>query len=479
MSFLKVDNNSLGLIVNQLHDQNHTSVALACTCRSFRDAARAGGWSGFLEPLIDLFSPEKSNSLDIACCSTDQGQNVFELCDPMFHEHVDREYHRRLVFLESETLMMWAIKELNYRPTADDIANGCLDLNVNCNALKLAYDNNCWWDVRACSSAAFVGNLSVLRCLLDLRPCYDYKIEESAAKGGHKNILEYLRCDKNNYPWDKELATSICSNAAEDGHIHVLEYMQQKGYTFDATVMFSAARGAQMATIEYLVQNKCPSNKSVYNGAAMSGNLKCLQWLWDTLKYPIGMFVLESAAWGGNLEMVKWVYSMGSWLEVSVMLAAISIGNEDIVIWLHEQRCPFHESCITAAIVNGHINILEFLFENNYPSDTQSLCGSAFMHRDNAALRIVFWLRERDIPWGDAFVRAIETRQKFSTLQKLLDCGCPWDSDVCAAAARVGDLEGLQWLRSRGCPWNSSTIKEATINNHPQIIKWAIYAGCP
>ena len=42
--------------------------------------------------------------------------------------------------------------------------------------------------------------------------------------------------------------------------------------------------------------------------------------------------------------------------------------------------------------------------------------------------------------------------------------GCPWDTDVCAAAATGGHPAVLQWLCEQGCPWDQHTLTEARIH---------------
>ena len=65
--------------------------------------------------------------------------------------------------------------------------------------------------------------------------------------------------------------------------------------------------------------------------------------------------------------------------------------------------------------------------------------------------------------------------------------GAPWDEDtcasscvLCAAAARVGDLEELKALRRAEIfPWNTLTCMRAAKGGHLEILKWARENDCP
>jgi len=52
-------------------------------------------------------------------------------------------------------------------------------------------------------------------------------------------------------------------------------------------------------------------------------------------------------------------------------------------------------------------------------------------------------------------------------------------SDLCAFAAKEGEIEVLEWLVKEGCPL-FDTAREAAIEaNHLKVLKWLITHGCP
>jgi len=55
----------------------------------------------------------------------------------------------------------------------------------------------------------------------------------------------------------------------------------------------------------------------------------------------------------------------------------------------------------------------------------------------------------------------------------------PWDERTCAYAAMGGHLEVLKWARANDCPWDVWTCTWAAAGGHLEILKWAHANGCP
>ena len=60
-------------------------------------------------------------------------------------------------------------------------------------------------------------------------------------------------------------------------------------------------------------------------------------------------------------------------------------------------------------------------------------------------------------------------------LQWLREDGCPWDENICMAAAEGGHLEMLLWARANGCPWDEYT----RIYAKGLVLEWAVANGAP
>ncbi len=60
--------------------------------------------------------------------------------------------------------------------------------------------------------------------------------------------------------------------------------------------------------------------------------------------------------------------------------------------------------------------------------------------------------------------------------------GCPWNADVCAAAAEGGHFSLLKWARAEGCPWDERVCNQAASNGRLGMLVWARENGgeaCP
>ena len=84
-------------------------------------------------------------------------------------------------------------------------------------------EKKCEWDDRTINTAAYQGNLEMVKycvankCPMDGRAC------AYAAESGHLEVLKYLH-EEVKAPWDWRTAVW----AAENGHLHILEYLVER-----------------------------------------------------------------------------------------------------------------------------------------------------------------------------------------------------------------------------------------------------------
>ena len=55
----------------------------------------------------------------------------------------------------------------------------------------------------------------------------------------------------------------------------------------------------------------------------------------------------------------------------------------------------------------------------------------------------------------------------------------PWDALTCMRAAKGGHLEILKWARENDCPWDEMTCTYAAYGGQLEVLKWARENGCP
>ncbi|WZN62124.1 hypothetical protein HKI87_05g36600 [Chloropicon roscoffensis] len=165
-------------------------LALAMTCRFFRDATKDLGWE--LETNLRASSSH------------------FEL----------RESGK----WASHTLgwFQWACDTWEF----DENACAGAAMGGRLEALKWLRDQASPypWDERTCQGAALGGHLDVLMWLRKQDPpCpWDYRTCSKAAREGHLDVLKWARDQDPPCPWDEE----VCAGAAGNGHLDVLEWLR-------------------------------------------------------------------------------------------------------------------------------------------------------------------------------------------------------------------------------------------------------------
>ena len=140
-------------------------------------------------------------------------------------------------------------------------------------------EKKCKWDTRTIQTAAYQGNLEMVKycdaneCPIDEWAC------ALAARNGHLEVLKYLR-EEVEAPWD--FLTSAL--AAENGHLHILEYLVERKYDQYREAGFAACKLA-----------------------AENGHLDCLKYLHETAKAPLNSQVAYSAHKNNHTECVRYL----------------------------------------------------------------------------------------------------------------------------------------------------------------------------
>lgn len=158
-----------------------------------------------------------------------------------------------------------------------------------------------------CSTAAYVGNLRLLKWLYSKGCPLNEWVCTWAASNGDIDALKWAR--ENGCPWDE----NTCCNAAENGRLDILKYLYENGCPWDHVTCSWAAKNGHLETLKYAHENGCPWNNTV-----------CL-----------------NAARTGQLEVVK---------------------------YLHENGCPWDGSVYEAAVMNGHLEVSEYVKKNGCPT---------------------------------------------------------------------------------------------------------------
>jgi hypothetical protein len=155
------------------------------------------------------------------------------------------------------------------------------------------------------------------------------------------------------------------------------------------------------------------------------------------------------------------------------VLRAVSRGMRDAVDATGRKMEEFKED---DAVERGYLSTLKCLRRRGRLSDERLLCAAAARIADLEALKA---LRAENLPWGEWTCVSAAKYGHLEMLKWARENDCPWDTRTCSWAAGGGHLEVLKWARENGCPWDAWTCARAAGCGHLEVVKWARANGCP
>ena len=129
---------------------------------------------------------------------------------------------------------------------------------------------HCEWDEWTINSAAFKGNLEMLKyCFSNGCPCDEKESCKQAAKGGH---LDYVRFVFDKVKPSRDMEEEAAYQAACRGHMDILKYFVEERKISEegkSECVGNAARHGKLDCLKYLVDEaKTPLNKWIYVACA-------------------------------------------------------------------------------------------------------------------------------------------------------------------------------------------------------------------
>jgi hypothetical protein len=155
------------------------------------------------------------------------------------------------------------------------------------------------------------------------------------------------------------------------------------------------------------------------------------------------------------------------------VLRAVSRGLHDAVDATGRKVEEFDED---DAVERGYVSTLKCLRRRGRLSDVSLLCAAAARIGDLEALKAL--RRAGNFPWGVWTCAYAAKGGHLDILKFARENGCPWDRYTCDYAAKGGHLETLQWARENGCPWDGGTCENAAEGGQLEVLKWLRANGC-
>lgn len=206
----------------------------------------------------------------------------------------------------------------------------------------------------------------------------------------------------------------------------------------------------------------CPVGPSTYCGAASSGQLHILMYLWEN--YPVDQSdcsVCAVAAGGGHLHCLKFLRYKGFGVNLITCCMAAQSGSTETVVYLIETGGTTREEGMVPllhyAAVSGNITMLEWLVEKfEYLTDCNDTIARGAIEGSN--IEILEWVRENNF------------YSRVGLAGDLLPL-CSWNLTLWRQAAFVGDVRILEW------GWAFARGVETPNLEHITVVEWATMGG--
>jgi hypothetical protein len=122
------------------------------------------------------------------------------------------------------------------------------------------------------------------------------------------------------------------------------------------------------------------------------------------------------------------------------------------------------------AVERGYVSTLKCLRRRGLLEEESLLCAAAARIGDLEALKAL--RRAEKFPWDERTCARAAQGGHLEVLKWARENDCPWDWRTCAFAAWGGHLEVLKWARENDCPWDERTCLEAAKFGHLEKLKW-------
>ncbi|WZN63709.1 putative ankyrin repeat protein [Chloropicon roscoffensis] len=306
--------------------QQNDLLALAMTCRFFREKQKDLGWKMETDLKYDsLLKLRKSGKVvshslgwfrwvcDTLKALPGWGEPGFTISrvKGTVHKGVLLNY---ALFQGSVEISRWLVEEKGCK--LNGWTNFWAGMGGSVDVLEYMERKGLKFDMETCTGAATGGCLEALKFLRSQDPPRTgYELDyQAAAGGGHLEVLKWLRRSEDPpCPWSDQ----TCRDAAEGGHLEVLKWLRDQ-------------------------DPPCPWDEEVCAGAAFKGHLDVLKWARaQDPPCPWGESICTYAAMGGYLEILKWLRAQDPpcrWRRSYCRQHASIYGHQHVVEWIDQQE---------------------------------------------------------------------------------------------------------------------------------------------
>ena len=270
-------------------------LALAMTCRFFRDTTKDLGWEvkadHWYSRLFQLLKSEKEASHTLGwfqwICDTWEILPGIPYCTKRAERTMyEGDLLRYAALQGSVKILRWLVEEKGFElnPETESKENIGLWAAFSGSTEVLEYLRGRGYKFKeACEGAACGGHLGALKYLRGLDPpCRWGTIACSEAAGnGHLEVLKWLRAQNPPCPWDE----NVCYEAARKGHLEILKWAFSQNppcWDDEYHACANAAGGGHLEVLKFLrgKEPPCPWSRSeCREEASLNGHQHIIDWI--------------------------------------------------------------------------------------------------------------------------------------------------------------------------------------------------------
>lgn len=212
------------------------------------------------------------------------------------------------------------------------------------------------------------GNLKIIKYIfnnikLDLDKYQSSHLCNFAASSGNLECLQYIHKDiaKNN------IDDSTCDYSAKKGNLDCLKYAVNHEFYYDFMTFVAAADSGNVNCLQYLYDVGCKLvPELVANHSVEKGYLECLKFVIEKKPNTNLKNTFKKALNSGKLNCFKYLHENNyGKLDDKMFIIASKNGHLDIFKYLHQKIGPPKSKFISLnSVVNGHLDILKYMIEN-------------------------------------------------------------------------------------------------------------------